>query len=244
MHSDYCNPAPPPLPWASAASSAAASPWASAASSPQLLRLLRRGAQHHRLRIARWPPPRRLQRLSCRRTASHVLCLTWRPAARHHCLRLMRRPPLQRLRQLSHRRAAPRPPRLAWRRTAQLASLDATLLSARPAWRRAAQHHLLRLARRLPPRSRLGGSGGFRAAALASPRLAPRCSASSSSPRASTAASAAVVALSPPCCAALASPCLAPRCSAPSHSPRTSAAALTAAAALHRHAAPRLLRLA
>ena len=93
----------------------------------QLLRLLRRGAQHHRLRIARC---RRLQRLLCRRTASHVPCLTWRPAARHHCLRLMRRPPLQRLRQLSRRRAAPRPPRLAWRRTAQLASLDATLLGA------------------------------------------------------------------------------------------------------------------
>ena len=168
----------------------------------QLLRLLRRGAQHHRLRIARWPPPRRLQRLSCRRTAPHVPCLTWRPgrrlggfsglqcrraaphvslphlatrcsaplpspmrrpplqrlrqlsrrraaprlprpawrrAAQHPHLRLARRLPLRRLRRLSRHRAAPRPPHLAWRRTTQLASLDATLLSARLAWRRSAQ---------------------------------------------------------------------------------------------------------
>ena len=147
-----------------------------------------------------------------------------RRAAQLPHLRLARWPPLRRLRRPSRRRAAPRPPR--------------------PAWRRAAQHHLF--ASRVG--CRLGGSGGFRAAALRRARLAslqaPRCSASPSSPRASAAASAAVVALSPPCCAALASPCLAPRCSAPSHSPRASAAALTAAAALHRRAAPRLPRLA
>jgi len=105
---------------------------------------------------------------------------------------------------------------------------------------------------------RFGGFGGFRCAALASPRLAPRSSAPSPSPRASAAATTALAAFVLPHCAALAFASrigfrfggfggfrlIAPRCSALSPSPSAMATALAASAALAAFAAPRPPRLA
>ena len=105
---------------------------------------------------------------------------------------------------------------------------------------------------------RFGGFGGFRCAALASPRLAPRSSAPSPSPRASAAATTALAAFVLPHCAALAFASrigfrfggfggfrlIAPRCSALSPSPSAMATALAASAALAAFAAQRPPRLA
>ena len=154
---------------------------------------------------------------------------SWRHTARHHRLRLLRRPPRRRLWQLPRRRAAPRSPRLA---------VDAALLSS------------LTFASRVG--RRFGGFGGFHAAALRRDRLAPLGAAllsTTSSPRASAAASAAPAAFAPPRCAALASPRF--RLRAAQHhllrlapatsSPRASAAASAAPAAF---APPRCAALA